>query len=157
MTAAMRQGLRTILLLAALLQAVGCASTPEAPRESDLAAKRFEATPAAATLYIYRDALNGSEEDSVLYVDHRLIGATLPAGYFRVYLRAGAHELHGFGHDHGILGFEARAGAIYFVSLKVRSGFSEFRLEDPAHASRRISACCGLLENWAPGQRPLLR
>lgn len=144
-----------LLLVAAL--AAGCASTPEASREHDAAAKRFEANRDAATLYVYRDAHDRSEEDSVLYVDHRLIGATLPASYFRVYVRAGTHLLHGVGHDNGTFKLDTRAGEIYFISLWVRSGYSDFRLEDPSRAQRRISECCGLLENWAPGQRPLLR
>lgn len=144
-----------VLLVAAL--AAGCASTPQASREHDAAAKHFEANRDAATLYVYRDEFNGTGEDSVLYVDHQLIGATLPASYFRVYLRAGEHQLRGYGYDHGTLQISTRAGEVYFVSLKVVSGYSNFRLEDPVRAKRTISACCGLLENWAPGQRPLLR
>jgi hypothetical protein len=153
----MRRRLHVILLLAALLLGSGCASTPQATRENDAAAKRFEANPAAATLYVYREEQNGGTEDSVLYVDRRLIGATLPASYFRVYVRAGEHQLRGYGYDHGTLEISTRAGEVYFVSLKVVSGYSHFRLEDPVRAKRIITACCGLLENWAPGQRPLLR
>ena len=152
----MRLRLPVILLLAALLGS-GCASTPQATRESDARAKRFEANPAAATLYVYREEQTGGAEDSVLYVDRRLIGATLPASYFRLYVRAGEHQLRGFGYDHGTLEISTRAGEVYFVSLKVVSGYSHFRLEDPVRAKRTITACCALLENWAPGQRPLLR
>lgn len=143
------------LLVTAL--AAGCASTPEAPHELDTAAKRYETNDAAATIYVYRDQWDNGEADSVLYVDQRLIGSTLPATYFRFYVRAGVHELHGFGGDNGSLRIETRTGAIYFVSLQVRNGSSSFALEKPASAKHRIAECCDLLENWAPGQRPLLR
>ena len=77
--------------------------------------------------------------------------------YRALLVRAGTHLLHGIGHDNGIFKLDTRAGEIYFVSLTVRGGYSGFRLEDPTLAKRQISECCGLLENWAPGQRPLLR
>ena len=61
------------LLLAGL--AAGCASTPQASRERDLDAKQFGTHPATAALYVFRpDRL--LDEESVLYIDDRLIGAT---------------------------------------------------------------------------------
>ena len=95
--------------------------------------------------------------DSVLYVDNRLIGATLPGTYFRMDLRPGEHVLHGYGYDQGRLKIDTLSGEVYFVSLNVMGGSSRLRLVGPEADKRMIQVCCALLENWASGQRPLLR
>ena len=148
------------LLLAAALAVAGCASTPEASRERDAEAKRFESRPDAAVIYVYRSDFASTEmasDDTVLYVDGRLIGATLPLTFFRFDVREGVHLLHGYGHDQGRLTLETRAGQIYFVLLQPAGGVSDFRRVDAAAGKRDILRCCTLLETWVPGQRPLLR
>jgi hypothetical protein len=136
----------------------GCASVPHAARERDAEAKRFLAHPGAATVYVYRpDFVAARGDESVLYVDYRLIGGTLPGTYFRIDLRAGPHLLHGYGYDQGRLTVEPRYGEILFVSLSVTGGASHFEVVAPEDARRAIARCCVLLENWTPGQRPLLR
>jgi hypothetical protein len=97
-----------------------------------------------------------ASDDTVLYVDDRLIGSTLPLTYFRFEVREGVRLLHGTGHDQGTLKLETRAGEIYFVMLLAANGISDFRKVDAATGKRDIQRCCALLENWAPGQRPLL-
>lgn len=139
-----------VLLLAA------CASTPQASSERDAAAKQFHTHPATAALYVFR-VDNAHDEDSVLYVDGRLVGATLPRAYFRVDVRPGRHRLHGIGSDSGTIEIATRPGEIYFVALRVAGGNSHFTVVDPAQGRQAIIDCCALLENWAPGQRPLLR
>lgn len=135
---------------------VSCASTPEATRERDSEAKEFSSHPAHSTLYVYRPD-SGSLDDTVLWVDGRLIGATLPRTYFRINLEPGKHTLTGMGHDNGKLTIITRPGELYFVSLYVVGGHSHFWTV-PADVGRStISRCCALMENWAPGQRPLLR
>jgi len=145
------------LLLALLL--AGCASTPQATAERDAEAKQFVARPDAATIYVYRDDFPSytATEDTVLYVDGRLIGATLPRTFFRFDVRAGAHLLHGYGYDQGTLKMDTRSGEIYFVSLQAADGNSRFTLVKPETGKRDILRCCALLENWAPDQRPFLR
>ena len=149
--------LTTPLLLAAVLQLAACASTPQAGPERDAEAKEFYAHPATAALYVYRAGISSLDEDSVLYIDDRLIGATLPRTYFRFDVRPGRHRLHGVGADSGSIEIDVRAGEIYFVSLKVLGGNSFFALEDPGVAREALVGCCALLENWSPGQRPLFR
>lgn len=150
---------RAWLAFGALTAAVlgGCASTPEAARERDTEAKQFISHPDAATLYVYRSPFNRAREDSVLYVDGRLIGTTLPGAYFRINVNPGRHTLHGLGVDAGTTTLDTRPGEIYFVSLNVVAGQSVYELVRPDAAQRQIGWCCALLENWAPGQRPLLR
>jgi len=135
----------------------GCASTPQASRERDADAKSFETHPAAATVYVYRSPFNTETEDNVLYIDGRLIGSTVPGTYFRVNVTPGKHTLHGAGIDLGNLTLEMRPGSLYFVDLAVIAGHSHYQVVPPEHGRRAIASCCVLLENWAPGQRPLLR
>lgn len=144
---------RLLLCLGGLV--AGCASTPQASSERDREAKQFGTHPASATLYVYR--IDTSTEDSVLWIGERLIGATLRNTYFRVNLEPGRHVLTGMGHDDGRLRIEVRPGMLYFVALTVLAGQSRFELVPDATGRKAITNCCSLLENWAPGQRPLLR
>lgn len=146
-----------LLALAAALLVAACASTPQAARDSDAEAKQFVSHPNASTLYVYRNDFGSEDDQTVLYVDGRLIGATLPRTFFRVNLRPGNHLLNGVGADNGRLGLATRPGEIYFVSLAVVGGQSYFAVVDPELGRKTLAACCALLENWAPGQRPLLR
>jgi hypothetical protein len=143
--------------LAALLVLAACASTPQASSEDDVRAKAFDAHPSASTIYVYRSEFDRLEEDSVLYMDGRLIGATLPGTFFRIYAVPGHHVLHGVGADLGQLSLDTMAGELYFVSLAVIGGHSRFQAVSEQLGQQRVRDCCALLENWAPGQRPLLR
>jgi hypothetical protein len=69
----------------------------------------------------------------------------------------GNHLLNGVGADNGRLSLATRPGEIYFVSLAVVGGQSYFAVVAPDTGRKTLAACCALLENWAPGQRPLLR
>ena|SRR5688572_1456660 len=148
-----RRGARSALLACLFVSA--CASTPQASPERDAQAKAFDTHPATAAIYVYRYD-NAPEEESVLFVDGRLIGATLPRTYFRFDVRPGTHRLHGMGPDSGSLVFEARPGNIQFISLRVQNGISFFQPVGDAAGRETLRACCALLENWAPGQRPLI-
>ena len=151
---------RRLLTLAAATWLAGCAAVPQATVERDAEAKQFISRPDAATIYVYRDdfaAMDQATDETVLYVDSRLIGATLPATFFRFDGRAGEHLLHGYAYDQGSLKIDTRLGEIYFVSLQSTGGTSRFTLVKPETGKRDILRCCALLENWAPGQRTLLR
>ena len=143
--------------VAALAFAAGCASTPQASPQQDALAKEFLSHPNAATIYVYRSEFNYLDSDSVLYLDGRLIGATLPGAYFRVDTTPGRHVLHGVGVDIGSIAIDARPGQVYFVSLDVIAGHSHFRQVADQTGRERVRACCALLENWGPFQRPLFR
>jgi hypothetical protein len=149
--------LAKLLLLITLLQFAACASTPQASAERDAEAKQFHTHPASAALYVFRPDGYAPDDESVLYVDDRLVGATLPRAFFRIDVRPGKRRLHGIAPDSGSIELELRPGEIYFVSLKVFGGNSYFALEDRATGREQLLGCCALLENWSPGQRPLLR
>ena len=135
----------------------GCTSTPEAPPERDALAKQFGTHPNASTIYVYRSEFNRFDFDSVLYLNGRLLGSTVPGTYFRVDTVPGRNILHGSGIDVGEMALDTRPGELYFVSVDVLGGHSNFRLVTEDVGRRRIQACCVLLENWAPGQRPFVR
>ena len=145
----------SFLLLALFLAA--CASTPQAVPERDAAAKQFLSHPNAATIYVYRSQFNHLDADTVLYLDGRLIGSTRPGTYYRLDAVPGKHVLHGSGIDLGQFELDARPGQIYYVSLEVIGGHSRYELVPERVAQQRVRACCALLENWWPGQRPFVR
>jgi hypothetical protein len=143
--------------VAALILFAACASTPQASLEADARAKEFHTHPNASTIYVYRSEFDSLEENSVLYMDGRLIGGTLPGAFFRINAVPGRHVLHGMGVDLGRIALDTMAGELYFVSLDVIGGHSRFQAVPEQIAKQRVRACCAMLENWAPGQRPLLR
>jgi hypothetical protein len=149
------------VLAALIFTLAACVSTPEASRERDAEAKRFVTRPDAAIIYVYRrdpaPVEPATENNTVLYVDGRLIGATLPQTFFRFEVREGGHLLQGTGSDPGTLKLDTRGGELYFVSLQAMGGTSHFSLVKPETGKREILRCCSLLENWTPGQRPLVR
>jgi hypothetical protein len=136
-----------------------CTSVPQASDARDAEAKQFHTHPNSATIYVYRpDLTHGpNPADTVLWMDSRLIGATLPRTFFRVDTRPGRLLLRGDGRDTGRLALDTSAGEIYFVSLNVIDGISHFARVPPETGKRDILRCCAMMENWAPGQRPLLR
>ena len=145
------------IIAAAVLFAAGCTSTPQASRERDAEAKEFHTHPNAGTVYVYRSEHDRLQDLSVLYIDGRLIGETLPGAYFRVDTMPGRHVLHGVGIDTGRMTLETRTGELYFVELRVIEGQSHFRAVPERVGRERIANCCALLESWSPGQRPLLK
>jgi hypothetical protein len=134
----------------------GCTITPEASPGQDALAKEFLSHPNAATIYVYRSEFNYLDYDSVLYIDGRLIGATLPGAYFRLDTTPGRHVVHGVGVDVGSIAIDARPGQVYFVSLDVIGGHSRFRMVADDVGRERVRACCSLREHWAY-QRPMFR
>ena len=144
----------------AVLALAACTSVPQASRERDAEAKQFITHPNAAAIYVYRpDFPSGDSEwtDSVLWADEHLVGTTLPGSYFRLDLRAGTHVLRGGEVDLGRFTLDTRSGELYFVRLNVFGSTSHFALIPPETGKREILRCCERMENWAPGQRPLLR
>lgn len=153
----MPNNLQALLVFLLLILVAGCASTPQASSQRDAEVKQFRSHPATSAIYVYRTDRPIDESDTDLYVDGRLIGATLALSFFRIDVNPGMHVLNGMGPDQGSLKMETRPGQTYFVELQVIGGNSHFAIVDPQIAQKAIIACCKLMENWAPGQRPLLR
>jgi uncharacterized protein DUF2846 len=145
-------------LVVLLLALGGCASTPQATPRSDAEAKQFITHPGFAGIYVFRpDFKADMMEDTVLYVDDRIIGQTLPGTFFRVDVQPGSRVVRSSAAGSSQVTVTARADELYFVELNVSGGNSRLSLVTPDAAKRTILRCCALMENWAPGQRPLLR
>ena len=84
-----------------------------------------------------------------------VIGATRPGTFFRLDVNPGRHVLHGTGIDIGEYQLDTRPGHVYYVSHEVNGGHSRYRLMPEKVAQAEVRSCCALLENWAPGQRPI--
>jgi hypothetical protein len=150
-------GIAWLAAVAAVLVLAACASTPQASREADLEAKEFNTHPNASAIYVFRSEFNRHTDHNVLFMDGRLIGATLPGTFFRIDAVPGQHVFHGTGADVGRITLDTTAGELYFVSLNVVAGHSRFEVVPPAVGKERVRACCAMLERWAPGQRPFFR
>ena len=75
----------------------------------------------------------------MLYVDGRIIGSTLPGGYFRIDVLPGKRVLHGDGPDLGRIEVEARVAEITFVSLNVAGVAKPFlTLERPVIPGQQL-------------------
>jgi len=151
-------GLRALVSVLVLV-AAGCTSTPEATSEQDAVAKQFGTIKGSATLYMYRA---GSDFDdhvgdsaSVLYVDNRAIGSMMTGMYFVVHLSPGSHVLSGIATDQGRMTLQVQAGQLYFVSLQVTDGNTQYTLVNPDQGRREVSECCTLYDNFHPGRRPV--
>jgi len=148
--------LRVLLLVSTLL--AGCASTPQATPERDAEAKRFLTVSGEATIYLYRpDFPTFDQSDPSVYVDGRLIGTVLPGSFFRFAAPPGTRVIQSHAQDTNSLAIEARSGELHFVALNVIAGQSRYATVSAETGKRDIVRCCALMENWAPGQRPLLR
>lgn len=147
-----------LVLLMAFIS--GCAATPEASRESDAEAKRFESAPRAAIIYLYRSDTPNIGTTATLWIDGRLVGETLQATYFRVIARPGRNRISASGHDTGRLEIDTRENEVYFVAMQVlgdgeSSSNTIFRSVPPAAGKAEILRCCIMLETWRPGQTRL--
>ncbi len=146
----------TLALLLLLALFGGCAATPEATRESDAEAKRFESAPRAAIIYLYR-ADNPGTATTTIWVDDRIVGQSLPATYFRVAVRPGRNRIAAFAPDQGRLEIDTREGGVFFVAMQVGGDFETpgntiFRSVPPEAGKAEILRCCTMLETWRPGQ-----
>jgi hypothetical protein len=142
--------------IACALLLAGCTATPEASRDSDADAKRFDSAPGSATVYLYRADGPDNRGFTTLWLDGRLIGEITPASYFRVNVRPGKNALTAYAGDNGRLEFETRSDGVYYVAISVRGGYgaqnSTFSLVSPEVGRAQILRCCNLLETWKPGQ-----
>jgi hypothetical protein len=147
-------------LAAAALVVAGCTSVPQASPGRDAEAKQFNTQPGTATIYVYRPDLAGASDlgsAAVLWLDGRLIGETLPRTFFRLAVRPGRHVLNGQVADVGRIELDTRAGELYFVSMRLTGGTSNFERVSVEAGKRDILRCCAMMENWEPGQRPFLK
>jgi hypothetical protein len=103
-------------ILMALLLA-GCQQLPLTPQ--DIQARRFEAVPGMAVIYVVRDYPDFTELQSTIYLGDKVILKTYPGTYFRWEVPAGEHLIRGAAFDTGAITVNGVPGMIYFVQQSV--------------------------------------
>lgn len=103
------------------LAIASCTSVPLAPRETDVAAKRFEPpAPGRGALYIVREGYMISDEVAVL-VDQRPAGSLAYDSYLRLELPPGQHDVRAEDIENrqplAVTAVQLSAGEIRFVSI----------------------------------------
>ena len=115
---------RFVLLV--LLALAGCAPLPPTPE--DLAAKRFEAVPGKAVIYVVRDYPDVSREVATVMLDDSMMGSSYPGTYFRWVVEPGRHEIRGYAGDNGRIVVDVLPDRIYYIQQSVSrflTGFAQ--------------------------------
>jgi hypothetical protein len=127
--------LRSLFVLSAALVA-GCI-TPLPPAPRDLEAKRFEAVPGRAVIYVVRDQPDFTREPTSVVLDDSVMGTSYPGTYFHWVVAPGRHRIAGFASDSGVMVLDTTAGNIYFIQQSVTRTLgmtrSIFRPVHPVH------------------------
>ena len=144
-----------------MLVCAGCSSTPEATRERDAEAKRFEPVTREAVVYVYRPGIVLSGPETTLWIDNRLVGSSLPGTFFRVIALPGSNLIDTSPPDTGRIRITTQGNDVTFVELRTEGGpdgvpVSLFRVMPPEEAQAAIAACCRMLETWRYNQPRLL-
>jgi hypothetical protein len=96
-----------------LILLAGCAQLPPTP--ADIQAKKFEAVPGQAVIYLVRDYPDFSDNAATLWLGESVMITTYPGTYYRWEVAPGAHRIAGYGSDIGAIIVQAEAGRIYYV------------------------------------------
>jgi hypothetical protein len=107
---------RRLLILIAVALA-GCQQLPLSPE--DVQAKKFEAVPDKAVIYVVRDAPDFSQVQAMIRLGDKLLLKTYPGTYHRWEVPAGKHAIAGYGADIGTITVQVERGRIYFVQQRV--------------------------------------
>jgi hypothetical protein len=98
--------------LTAVLLLAGCGQLPPTPQ--DIQAKRFEAVPGKAVIYIVRDNV-GAHLDHSLWLDDADMITTHTGTYYRWEVAPGTHRIRGGGEATSLVTLNTEPGKIYFV------------------------------------------
>jgi len=106
-----------VLLIALTLALAGCQQLPPTPE--DLQAKKFEAVPDKAVIYVVRDSQDFSNVQAQISIGDKLLLKTYPGTYYRWEVPAGKHTITGYAEDIGTITVQVERGRIYFVQQRV--------------------------------------
>jgi hypothetical protein len=95
----------------------GCQQLPLTPE--DIQARKFEAVPDKAVIYLFRDNPDFSEIEAAVSLDGELSFRTYPGTYYRWEVAPGMHRIQSFGGDTGQIRVQAERGKVYFVQQRV--------------------------------------
>jgi hypothetical protein len=103
-------------MLVLTLLAAGCAQMPSSPE--DVQAKRFEAVPGRAVVYVVRSPLDSQEISGLVLGESGQIG-TQPGTYYRWEVGPGTHRVAGSGPANESVTLNAAPGGVYFLEHTV--------------------------------------
>ena len=106
---------RALLLVSILL--AGCVQLPPTPQ--DLQAKKFEALPGKAVIYVVRDHPDFIDAGATINLGDTGVITTYPGTYYRWEVPPGAHRISGYAADSGSITVVTEAGRIYFVQQRL--------------------------------------
>ena len=125
-------------LIAILL--AGCVQLAPAPQ--DLQAKKFEAVPDKAVIYLVRDYPDFSDAAATIWLGDAAMITTYPGTYYRWEVAPGTHRVTGYGPDIGAIIVETERGRIYFVLQRLapflRYPHSQFYLVAEPHGRAAV-------------------
>ena len=152
---------RTLIALGTVALCAACASTPQATPEPEAEAKRFEPVTREAVIYIYRPGVALSGPETTLWVDNRLVGASLPGTFFRVIALPGRNVIDTSPPDSGRIAITTRGNDVTYVEMITEGGFTDspktrFRVVPDEQAKATIARCCWMLETWRHNQPRLV-
>lgn len=107
--------------IALILTLAGCQQLPLTPE--DIQAKKFEAVPDKAVIYLVRDNPDFSGIEAQISVGDKLLLKTYPGTYFRWEVTPGTHRISGYASDIGTISVQVERGRIYFVQQRVSGRF----------------------------------
>lgn len=118
--------------VALVLALASCAGIQRTPTPEDVAAKRFDAVPGKAVVYLFRPRVDFVRDGASVMLGDDMLTTTYPATYFRLALAPGRYRLAGFAGDSGVFDLDVEPGRIYFIEHSVvrlmRFDRSQFRL-----------------------------
>lgn len=116
--------IKNLLLAVTLVAISGCASTPMASKEQDVASKTFKApSPNMTGIYIYRNSSYGAALLKTVSIDKNVIGATAAKTFFHREIPPGEHTLatqSEFGDNE--LPIKTEVGKNYFIRQYIKMG-----------------------------------
>ena len=109
------------VLSVVLILLAGCVQLPPSPQ--DLQAKKFEAVPDKAVIYVVRDYPDFSDAAATVYLGDAAMITTYAGTYYRWEAAPGTHRISGFGGDTGAIVVRVETGRIYYVQQRVSMFF----------------------------------
>jgi hypothetical protein len=100
----------------------GCAAVPMASLEADAAAKKFQAPPGMANIYLYRNETFGAAIAMTVSLNGKVMGRTGPQTYFLWEVPPGRHEIQSHTENTSRITIDAQAGRNYYVWQEVKMG-----------------------------------
>lgn len=133
----------------------GCASMPLASSQDDDQAKKFQAPPERALIYLYRNEIFGAAIPMSVSFDGQMAGQTGPKTFFLWEVGPGPHQLSSHAENVSTVNIDAAPGKTYYVWQEVKMGLfmarSQLQQVDEATGRAGVMECKRLAMNGKVG------